>query len=72
MYAEGPYFSGAVAKISTHKKTGEGFDFIKVTASDDREDVFGLDGFGDMTLHRGSFTMHKGSAPILFLSQSMH
>lgn len=59
MYAEGPFFSGVVAKIATHKPTGEGFEFIKVTASDDREDVLTLDGYGDMTLHKGKLNIDK-------------
>ena len=57
MYADGPFFSGAVARVKSARPLGQGFDLLVAEAG--REKALTLAGTGDLTLHSGDFKVDK-------------
>ena len=61
MHAEGPFFSGSIARLRAFREESRDFNFLTAESGDGRHLVTTIDGKGDVTLHEGDLAIAKGS-----------
>ena len=54
LYADGPFFTGSVLRMRSHRSPSSEFDLMRAETGDGSLPYLTLDGVGDMTLHQGS------------------
>lgn len=59
MHADGPFFSGAVARIRSHRAPSSDFVLLAAEAADGRAPMLTLDGNGDLRLHSGNLAVEQ-------------
>jgi hypothetical protein len=61
LYAEGPFFSGALSRLRAHRGTSDDYSFLRAEAGDGKTPVLTLAGSGDLFLHQGDLSVDRGS-----------